>query len=252
MIRYLEERGGVRYFYVPLAENGEAAVWFSTVDGELCDPNLGLQNEFKEILKSYGGPVQNIARMRQVHGNTVLTVNEDRQEGGVIGEADGLITNLSGTPLQANVADCLSIQMYDPSSGALANLHCGWRSGAKNIITLALTKLIKQYGFEPENSTVSLMPSICKERYQVGDDVYSAYTDNIDGMEPFFDEDDEGKWLFDIRGMAKEILRRGGIKTGNIIDLDDCTYDKADLYYSYRRDGAGTGRMVAILCKMCD
>lgn len=246
---YCKIQAGVAWFHIPLSESGHVSAWFTTRHEEAeGSDSRNLPSLFAERFEEDGMSAANLAFLKQTHGNDIITVKSST--GGVLGEGDGLITGLGNVPLAIRVADCLSIQLYDPVSGAIGNLHCGWRSGAKNIITLALAKLIKKYGFHPESAKIVMMPSISQKNFQVGDDVYHAYADNIDGMKRFFIEDGAGKWLFDLRGMAMEMLKRGGIKEENIIDIDLCTYENENHFYSYRRDGAGTGRMTALIYKV--
>ena len=67
--------------------------------------------------------------------------------------------------------------------------------------------------------------------------------------EAYFETDIDGGWWFNLRGIAKDILKRSGIKDENIIDINYCTYHNDDLFYSYRREGDNTGRMLAVIYK---
>ena len=40
-------------------------------------------------------------------------------------------------------------------------------------------------------------------------------------------------------------LRIVGVPEAQIHHVDDCTYYRADLYHSYRREGRGAGRMIS-------
>lgn len=251
---FLKSENGVRYFEVPLDENGNVYCWFSTRHSDISGGSFkqDFDGNFLKILTGKGVDISRIVTLKQVHESGVMPVSEETLSGktpGDIGTGDALITDLANTPLVIKTADCLSIQIWDSSSGAIANIHCGWRSGAKNIIALAIVKMMKLYGFKPGTAKAVLMPSICRESYPVGDDVRNAYIYNINGMEPYFSPLPDGSWLFDLRAMAADLLQRAGIKKDSITDIDDCTLKNADLFYSYRRDGKATGRMFSFIVK---
>jgi len=251
-MEFLKTESGIRYFEVPLDESGTVKSWFSTRSGEKKPDSENLDGPFLSVLFNKGVETARIVSLKQVHGNEVITVKDEMLPGKIvsaIGIGDALISGMGHTPLVIKVADCLSLQLWDPSSGAIANIHCGWRSGAKNIITLTVAKMIKLYGFKPDTAMATLMPSISRENYQVGNDVYRAYVDNIEGMEIFFDQQRDGLWLFDLRGMALDLLKRTGIRDENILNIDLCTFKNSDLFYSFRRDGKSTGRMLAVIAK---
>jgi len=254
-MEFLKNDNGIRYFEVPLDENGTVKSWFSTRPGEkkLDNPDREcFDGPFLAILSKKGADTTRMVSLKQVHGTGVITVKDEMLPGKIlntIGIGDALVSGLGHTPLVIKVADCLSIQLWDPSSRAIANIHCGWRSGAKNIISLTVAKMIKLYGFKPNTAKAALMPSISRENYLVGNDVYRAYVDNIEGMEIFFDQQGDGSWLFDLRRMALDLLKRTGIRDENISNIDLCTFKNSDLFYSFRRDGKSTGRMLAVIEK---
>jgi YfiH family protein len=251
-MEFLKNENGIRYFEVPLDKDGAVRSWFSTRSSEKEADDGNLDEPFLSVLSNKGVDTARIVSLKQVHGNGVIIVRDEMLAGKIenaIGIGDALISGLWNTPLVIKVADCQSLQLWDPSSGAIANIHCGWRSGAKNIITLTVAKLIKLYGFKPDMAKAVLMPSIGRENYQVGNDVYRAYVDNIDGTEKFFDRQRDGSWLFDLRGMALDLLKRTGIRDESISNIDLCTFKNSDLFYSFRRDGKSTGRMLAVIEK---
>jgi purine-nucleoside/S-methyl-5'-thioadenosine phosphorylase / adenosine deaminase len=48
-----------------------------------------------------------------------------------------------------------------------------------------------------------------------------------------------------VRGINRRQLVAAGVPAANIASVDECTHCRADLYCSYRRDGAGAGRMIS-------
>ena len=52
--------------------------------------------------------------------------------------------------------------------------------------------------------------------------------------------------MFDLKGALKYQLTKSGLEVGNIMIDDARTYCQEELYFSFRRDGDKSGRMVAI------
>jgi YfiH family protein len=254
-MEYLIEENGKKYFKIPLNTKGSVNCWFSTksfaVIGSGCNTG-NADNPFILFLSSKGVTTDRMISLKQVHGNGVIAVNEEMLSignGGEIGIGDALISDLPGTPLMIKVADCISIQIYDPDSGAIGNIHCGWRSSAQNIIGQTISRLRELYNFNPGKARALMMPSISSMHYQVGKDVYEAFVNSFDNMKRFFNQQGSEKWLFDLRGAALMLLLGTGIDCVNVIDLNLCTFNRPEMFYSYRRDGNSTGRMYAVIEK---
>lgn len=93
-------------------------------------------------------PKASAYRLKQVHGNIVLTPQDierrtgENDSGLVLG--DGVI---SQQPLQAvwvASADCTPILIGDVKTGQVAALHAGWRGTAAKILPVAITRLQEQ------------------------------------------------------------------------------------------------------------
>jgi copper oxidase (laccase) domain-containing protein len=54
-----------------------------------------------------------------------------------------------------------------------------------------------------------------------------------------------GKAMLDLAGLNRAALVEAGIRAGAIRSAELCTYCNDDLFHSYRRQGEGTGRMLA-------
>ena len=255
-MNFLKNENGFKFFYISFNPERTLFFWFSTSHYHSSkkdfDPDLE-KAEFFSFLATKGVKIESSVELKQIHGNRVVVVKDDlcyKEDSGELENGDALITNLESKPLVIKVADCLSVQLHDPVSGSIANIHCGWRSGAQNILALTIEKMAAVFNSHPLDIRASLMPSISSSNYQVGEDVYSAYTNSFKGMDRFFQPDGNGTWRFSLRGAAVKLLCDSGIAVKNITDLNLCTFEEKDLFYSYRRDGKATGRMFAVITKM--
>lgn len=106
------------------------------------------------------------ATVRQVHSATVTEVDR----AGDHGEADGLITEVSGLPLAVFTADCLGIVMHGPDRVAV--VHAGWRGVAAGVVESALTAL-------GAVDTVHIGPHIRSCCFEVGPEVAELFGDDL-------------------------------------------------------------------------
>jgi copper oxidase (laccase) domain-containing protein len=85
-------------------------------------------------LKRFSAPVEDVTWLRQVHGDTIVTVSRPGEHAGT--EADGAFTTETGVSLALTTADCAPIVMAasDGHTQALAVVHAGWRGLLAGII----------------------------------------------------------------------------------------------------------------------
>ena len=83
-------------------------------------------------------------------------------------------------------------------------------------------------------------PSINQCCYEIGPEVSNRFDPS------FFLNGTGDRKMFDLKGALKYQLTQSGLDTGNIMSDDACTFCQEELYFSFRRDGINSGRMVAI------
>ena len=142
-------------------------------------------------------------------------------------------------------ADCLPLLITDKEGSCVAAIHAGWRGLADGIVE----RTIAQLPAKEESLLVWLGPAIGAKVYEVGEEVYDAFTEaDIEAQQAFQEVVVQGMsekhWLFDIYHMATLKLKRLGIN--HIYGGDFCTFSDEQQFYSYRRDGV-TGRMASFI-----
>jgi copper oxidase (laccase) domain-containing protein len=90
-------------------------------------------------------------------------------------------------------------------------------------------------------------PGIGPAAFEVGDDVYEAYTSRDAGAAAAFRAQGRSKWLADLPLLARRALERCGVT--RVYGGALCTYSDAGRFYSYRRDRT-TGRMGAFIWRV--
>ena len=146
-----------------------------------------------------------ISSCHQVHGATVCRapVNES--------ECDAVWSDQKNTALIIKVADCLPVSIIDPKTGAIANIHSGWRGTVQNITAATLSAM----PFDPPSTSAFLGPTIRVCCFEVGEEVATQF----DGE--FVNRELGPKPHVDIAVFTAAVLRKHGIR--NIIDTGLCT-----------------------------
>lgn len=155
--------------------------------------------------------------------------------------ADASFTNEAQRVCAVLTADCLPVLISNKQGTHIAAIHGGWRGLSKGIIEQTLQAL----ALPPEDILVWLGPAIGPKKFEVGEDVYLAFTENHPESARAFYAHERGKWLADLYTLAKIRLNLQGIT--QIFGGGFCTYTQKDMFYSYRRDKKSPGRMATLI-----
>ncbi len=174
--------------------------------------------------------------LEQIHSTTavLLPCNDD------IPKADASYTSKNNIVCAVMTADCLPVLITDKQGSCVAAIHAGWRGLCHGIIE----ETIKKLPTAAEDLLVWLGPAIGPDVYEIGEEVYDAFTRNDNEAKQAFTPTVDQHWLFDIYRLAKLRLNRLGV--GHIYGGNHCTLTEKDDFFSYRRDGA-TGRMASMI-----
>jgi hypothetical protein len=198
----------------------------------------------RRLAAAIGHPRLPIARGTQVHGTAVLPVRETIDEGEtrLIGEGDILVTARSGVALVVQTADCVPILLR--SSSGIAAVHAGWRGTAARAAAQGVRALARESGESPASFRAILGPSIGACCYEVGGEVAAAFAGE------FVRRECGGKFRLDLRSANRAQLEREGVLPENVEVLPFCTHCGGPELASYRRDGPGAGRMIALVAQI--
>ncbi|HEY9857675.1 MAG TPA: peptidoglycan editing factor PgeF [Stenomitos sp.] len=224
---------------------------FSTRHGGISEGaygslNLGLSSgderervlENRERFRQAGGFATALHVGHQIHG---AVVNEAPMEPGTKGDA--VITDRPGVPIGVFVADCVPILLEDRVTGAVAAVHSGWRGTAERAVLAAIAAMGRRYGTHPGDLVAAIGPSIKGCCYQVGSEVVTA----LGGFpEPAAFTRQEGEAAYvDLQEANRQLLAQAGV--GEIHVSGMCTHCDAEHFFSYRRDGERSGRMIGAI-----
>jgi YfiH family protein len=183
--------------------------------------------------------------LKQRHGNQIHWISE--HDSAEVFEGDGLITGVSGRLLIVQTADCLPLLLVDPRRKLAGTLHVGWRGTLANITGTAIRQMLER-GSAVNDLIVAFGPSIGSCCYEVGPEVLAAFQSKFAEADSFFvaRPDRERKFL-DLRKANYAQATRLGLNPNQILWNAYCTQCDSDMFFSYRREGARTGRMFALI-----
>lgn len=225
----------------------------------LCDPvlmDLGIEHGFGR--RGSGVPDATFFP-RQVHGTTVWCVEsgetgtgqrsfeeEVEEEVGAEVEADAVVACEPGLPVGIVTADCVPLLASSADGSAVAAIHAGWRGLAAGVIERGLAMLQKK---APGSAIhLAIGPGARGCCYEVDEPVCRAlgarYRAQLAGdvLRPVAGR--AGRHLLDLSGLAERIVADLGIPGMRLgVAHRVCTICDPRRFESFRRDGAGAGRL---------
>lgn len=190
----------------------------------------------------------------QVHKTDIYKVTEADAGKGIvrdsdITETDGLMTDVPGIPLMTFYADCVPVFFYDPVKKVVAMNHSGWKGTVAKISKCMIERLGDEYGTDPSDLICAVGPSICKDCYEVSEDVADqfkmAYTESQVPQIVYPKED--GKYLLDLHRANYFNLVDAGVKPEKIDITNICTCCNSEWLFSHRASKGLRGNLGAVI-----
>lgn len=182
---------------------------------------------------------------RQTHSDRVVVVTSENFTN-TIDDTDALITNELGLFICVQTADCVPILLFDPVKKVVAAIHAGWKGTISKIAKKTIGQMTEKFGCNPADIVAGIGPSIHIHAYEVGPEVVQAVEANFSNSPALLKPSmNEGRAYFDLWEANQTVLLESGIQEENIELMGLCSFEQADLFYSARRDGSDTGRMVS-------
>jgi len=181
---------------------------------------------------------------------------------------DASATNRPGLLLAVQTADCVPILLVDPKKRAVAAVHAGWRGTLRRIVVKAIGQMQMQFKSKPADLLAAIGPSIGGCCYEVVTEVAIQFQSQFAEAPEWFDEFRTGdepnpiQWLnmmppghqpppkhvlLDLRKANRALFLGAGLRAPNIFVCDLCTACRRDLLFSYRKEGAQSGRLVSVI-----
>jgi YfiH family protein len=273
----LRENRGIPYYScrafenLPWLRHGFSTRWGGADDGTLnlnpaaWDTPERVNENRRRLLSSLGLKDASLVTLDQIHSNRIYTVESaaDLLEFGKFGEpvsgrsikpetknheGDALVTNVENAALAIKTADCFPVLIVDPVHRAVGAVHSGWRGTLARVLPGAIEEMSRRYQSDPACLLAALGPGIRECCFETGEDVASLFDEaypekNTARPSPAA----PGKYLVNLAAVLKIQMKQSGVPPENQYDLGMCTCCGTREFFSWRAEGAASGRMMAVI-----
>ena len=262
------ETDGVHYLSFPLLESSNLVCHgFSTRIGGVSQGNYSSMNftftrgdnpehvmeNYRRMAKVLGVDKERMVLSYQTHTVNIKKVTEEDAGKGIVKDRDyqdidGLITDVPGITLVTFYADCVPIYILDPIHKAIGLSHSGWRGTVRRMGRVTLNAMKEAYGTNPSDALCCIGPSICKECFEVGEEVILEFEQTFGKAywNDLFYRKENGKYQLNLWKANEIILREEGVTQIQVTDI--CTRCNPNYLFSHRIMGNERGNLAAFLC----
>jgi YfiH family protein len=195
---------------------------------------------FRRVATAAQFDLDRLVRVRQIHGNVVLAADEVDPSS----EADALwCGRMRPDPhlvVGVLTADCVPILLCDRAASVVAAVHSGWKGTVANISGCTVERLVAA-GIAAEDLLAAIGPCIEVAAFEVGEEVAQQFDPR------FVDRQRGAKPHVDLVACVRAQLEHAGVPANQIERVGGCTHANPELYFSYRRDGAGIGQQLSLI-----
>lgn len=196
--------------------------------------------------------IQELFIAEQRHGAASMVIDKwyfDTSEGirqDLLIGIDALITNVPGYCVCVTTADCVPVLLYDKKLQVVAAIHAGWKGTVKHIVSNVLEHMNQKFGTQGEDVIACIGPSISLASFEVGDEVYEAFKESGFDMSLIsVKKRKTGKYHIDLWEANRIELLNAGVPAEQIEVAGICTYIHHDEFFSARRLGIDSGRILS-------
>lgn len=201
-----------------------------------------LQCELEDFVCSDQTHTTNIRRVTKLDKGKGILIKKDYHD------IDGLVTNESGVVLVTYYADCVPLYFVDSKHKAIGLAHSGWRGTVDRMGACMCRRMKQEFGSEPEDLQVAIGPSICRDCYEVSEDVAFQFQEKFSEAEKILTPGKaEGKYQLDLWLANVIILQECGIPLSHISISNICTCHNPDYLYSHRASKGKRGSLAAFM-----
>ncbi|MBN1501196.1 MAG: polyphenol oxidase family protein [Spirochaetes bacterium] len=203
----------------------------NTVNYEL---NLQKIRKFEKFLIHFetGIAPEQIFFLNQKHEDRIFKADSPVEQNNLFcADADAMITDKKQFCLVIRTADCVPVMIVDPIQNCIGAVHSGWRSTEKDITGKCITKMKEEYGSNPSDLKVFLLPGIDADDYEVNKEVAEKFPGH------YIRKDD--RFFLNLKSSIRNSLLKCGINEDNIFNSFQGTYNFNEIFFSHRKDDAG-------------
>ena len=246
----------------PMRAHGVIMHAFSTRLGGVSEPpyaslNMGLgsgddrarvHGNRARFSRAIGINPSDLVTLRQAHGNRVIALTEATDPQLVRGlPGDGLITNRPQLPLAVITADCFPVVLAAPSLPAVGIVHSGRKGTAARVVPAAIELMFQEFAVPPEAVFAAIGPGIGRCCYEVDDASAEPFQTRFALKDTLYRPGRPGHLYLDLQQAIVQQVCEAGVPPIHIWPADLCTACHPHWFYSYRREGPRSGRMLNVV-----
>ena len=176
--------------------------------------------------------------LRQVHGREVAELGPIAAD--TEPRVDAAVSHIRGTVLAILSADCLPVLLCSDDGRHIAAAHAGWRGLAAGV----LEAVVQSVGVPGDRLLAWLGPCIAASSYEVDQTVRDAFMRGDASAEHAFVPTRAGHWSCNLEYLARQRLQKVGVTRIHGGGFDTFSDER---FYSWRRDGARSGRFASLV-----
>ncbi len=199
------------------------------------DDKTALTNNYSLLMHKYKLPSEP-KWLSQTHSNTCLIADDINNKP----QADSSWTINKNIVCAMLSADCLPIFVTSKKADAVGIIHAGYQGLLNGVIE----KFIESFPVKPNDILVHLGAGISQNFLALDTQMYQKFIAKQDMFSKCFKQKSINYHL-SIYQMAIMIFNQHSIN--NITGGTECTYSNANKYFSYKRQGAKSGRMASLI-----
>lgn len=244
------------------------------------DKREAVEENFRRVAEALGAEREKFVLSDQTHTTHVRKVTLADAGNGLTREksffdTDGLITDVPGLVLSTFYADCVPLYFADPAHRAIGLSHSGWRGTVGRIGKVTIEAMSREYGTDPKDLLCAIGPSICRDCYEVSQDVAEEFKREFAELVPahgivsteavpahgivgteavpapawrqLLTEKGGGKYQLDLWRANELVLTEAGVKPEHIATTNICTCCNSKYLFSHRASRGKRGNLGAFL-----
>jgi polyphenol oxidase len=242
--------------------DGRKVLNLSFTDWDTRENVLENRKKFQSALGAEKSP---LIALKQIHSAVIWPFESSPKEPC---KGDASLTKTQGLLLAVQTADCVPILLVDPKKRAVAAVHAGWRGTLARILEKTVGELHSHFNSNPSDLLAAIGPSIGSCCYEVGAELVTQFSSQFADASDYFDEPRTGEepnplqWLnmmppghqpppknvhLDLPKANRSQLLAAGLSEKNIFSSNLCTACHPGLFFSYRKQGPRSGRLLSAI-----
>lgn len=252
----LEKTSAVRHLFTTRLGGASQGIYSSmNLSYTRGDDKAAVDENYRRIASVLECDPADFVCADQTHTTNLRVVTQADRGKGVLyskdyADVDGLLTQERGIVLATFYADCVPLYFVDVRHHAIGLAHSGWRGTVARMGQCVVERMRTEFGTMPEDLVAAIGPSICRECYEVSEDVAEAFAKEFckaSQTEEILTAKGAGKYQLDLWKANEIVLVEAGISRKQIQVTDLCTCHNPEYLFSHRASQGKRGNLGAFL-----